>query len=79
MADSIFSHAAKAIEIEDIEARVAALEAAAGAEDGTESQQISPIPAVAATSASCRKSVSRDCSCTQSREYCKPFVIRPVV
>ena len=29
VADSIFNHAAKAIEIEDIEARVAALEAAA--------------------------------------------------
>ena len=32
VADSIFNHAAKAIEIEDIEARVAALEAAAGSE-----------------------------------------------
>jgi hypothetical protein len=30
-ADSIFNHAAKAIEIEDIEARVAALEQAAAA------------------------------------------------
>jgi len=32
-ADSIFNHAAKAVEIEDIEARVSALEAAAGAEE----------------------------------------------
>ncbi len=32
VADSIFNHAAKAIEIEDIEARVAALEAAAESE-----------------------------------------------
>ena len=32
VADSIINHAAKAIEIEDIEARVAALEAAAGAD-----------------------------------------------
>jgi len=32
VADSIFNHAAKAIEIEDIEVRVSALEAAAGAE-----------------------------------------------
>jgi chemotaxis methyl-accepting protein methylase len=31
-AEAIFNHAAKAIEIEDIEARVAALEAAAGGE-----------------------------------------------
>jgi hypothetical protein len=34
MADSIFSHAAKAIEIEDIEARVAELERAAGLAKG---------------------------------------------
>jgi hypothetical protein len=32
VADSIFNHAATAIEIEDIEARVAALEASAGAD-----------------------------------------------
>src|SRR5258708_36870981 len=34
VADSIFNHAAKAIEIEDIEARVAALEASVAADQG---------------------------------------------
>ena len=35
VADSIFNHAAKAIEIEDIEARVSALEASAGGDQKT--------------------------------------------
>ena len=34
-AEAIFNHAAKAIEIEDVEARVSALEASVAAERGT--------------------------------------------